>query len=259
MDMSYKKWRNRRDRRRKNMSTSYIQKVLRTQSSSFVGFWPLNEESGTVAYDLSPNGYNATSSGLLRSNVERSFLGPDGGKCAKFDGSASYIDLVNAGAASATTEGTVSIWAAIEDNFLGGTTAGYIFKAAVDTNNHIQVFFNTQKNSFTGSYKGGGTAKNVTSSPLVYNIGYGAQWHHYALTYSATADTMKFYSDGLQQGSTQTSLGTWSGSFASDLLCLGCSDSSPVADLLPGWLARFGWWNKALTGDEVADLAVAGP
>ena len=75
------------------MSTSYIQKMERTYNSSFVGLWPLDEESGTVAYDISPNGYNGVSSGLLRSNIQRGFLAPDGGKCAQFDGSASYINL----------------------------------------------------------------------------------------------------------------------------------------------------------------------
>ena len=38
------------------MSTNYIEKVLRTQASGLIAYWPLNDEQGTTAIDLSDNG-----------------------------------------------------------------------------------------------------------------------------------------------------------------------------------------------------------
>ena len=239
--------------------SSYIQKVLRTQNSSFVAFWPLNEESGTVAYDLSPNGYNATSSGLLRSNLQRSFLAPDGDKCAQFDGSASYIDIYAAVTKEPTTIGSISLWAAVPQANLAGTTKMQIITLKYDAENYIDITFDTTAYRFNGAYEAGDTLDAVNSG-LVYNVDGGPQfpeWHHFALTWTKAGEALKFYVDGLQQGSTQASLGTWTGAMASTTMVLG-SSSTTAADQLTGYLARVGIWSVVLTGDEVADLANAG-
>ena len=239
------------------MSTSYIQKMERVQSSSFVGLWPLNEESGTVAYDISPNGYNGTSSGLLRSNIQRSFLAPDGGKCAQFDGSASYINLYAAQPAQPTAIGSISLWAATPDANISGTTKMQLIKLGVDNDNNLEIAFDTTAYRFVGSYEGGGTTDSATG--LLYNkTDYGPDWNHFGLTWTKAGDAMKFYINGLQQGSTQTGLDTWTGNMASTLMVLGSSVTTG-ADLLTGYLARLGIWSVVLTGDEMADLAVIGP
>jgi hypothetical protein len=233
------------------MSSSYIQKVLRTQNSSFVGYWPLNEESGTVAYDLSPNGYNGTSSGLLRAATDRNKLAPDGSKCAKFDGSASYINIYSAIGSEPTTEGSLSVWAACENANLAGTTKMQIIKLAADANNFIDLTFDTTAYRFNAAYEGGGTDKNI-NSPLLYNVGYGAQWHHFVMTWSATNDALNFYVNGSAQ-TAATSLGTWAGAMASTLMVVG-SSSTTAADVWNGWLAHLGIWSAILTQTEVDEL-----
>ncbi len=241
------------------MSTSYIQKMERTQSSSFVGLWPLDEESGTVALDISPNGYNGTSSGLLRSNIQRGFLAPDGGKCAQFDGSASYINLYAAQPAQPTAIGSISLLAAVPQPNLAGTTKMQIIRLGVDGDNNLEIVFDTTAYRFAGSYEGGGTTDSVNSS-LVYNVDGGPQfpeWHHFGLTWTKAGDAMKFYINGLQQGTTQTGLDTWTGNMASTLMVLG-SSSTTAADVLTGYIARLGIWNVVLTADEMADAAVIG-
>ena len=241
------------------MCTSYIQKMERTYNSSFVGLWPLDEEFGTVAYDLSTNGYNATSSGLLRSNLQRGFLAPDGGKCAQFDGSASYINLYAAQPAEPTAIGSISVWAATPDANISGTTKMQIIRLGVDNDNNLEIAFDTTAYRFNGSYEGGGTTDNVTSD-LLYNVDGGPQypeWHHFALTWDAANNKLKFYVDGLQQGSTQESLGTWTGAMASTTMVLG-SSSTTAADVLNGYLARVGIWSVVLPDATIADLAVIG-
>ena len=239
------------------MSTSYIQKMERMQSSSFVGLWPLIEESGTVAYDISPNGYNGVSSGLLRSNIQRGFLAPDGGKCAQFDGSASYINLYAAVTKDPSAIGSISLWAATPQANLAGTTKMQLIKLGVDNDNNLEIAFDTTAYRFSGSYEGGGTTDVATS--LQYNkTDYGPDWHQFGLTWTKAGDAMKFYVDGLQQGSTQTGLDTWTGNMAATLMVLGSSVTTG-ADWLTGYIARLGIWSVLLTADEMADLAVIGP
>ncbi len=242
------------------MSTSYIQKMERTYNSSFVGLWPLDEESGTVAEDISPNGYNATSSGLLRSNIQRSFLAPDGGKCAQFDGSASYINIYSAITKEPTTIGSISLLVAVPQANLAGTTKMQIITLKYDSQNYIDITFDTTAYRFNGAYEAGNTLKSVNSG-LVYNVDGGPQypeWHHFGLSWTKAGDALKFYVDGLQQGSTQTSLGTWTGAMASTTMVLGSSSTS-AADVLTGYIARVGIWSVVLPDATMQDLAVIGP
>ena len=230
----------------------YIEKMRRIQSSSFVGLWPLTEESGTVAYDISDNGYNATSSGLVRTS-NRGIYGPDGRPCAEFDGSTSYINLYGAVGSEPTTIGSISIWAATPNANIAGTTKMQIIKLAADANNFIDITFDTTAYRFNAAYEAGGTDKNVNSG-LVYNTkaGYGPQWHHFALTWTS-ADPAIFYVDGVAL-TALTSLGTWAGAMASDLMVLG-SSSTTAADVWKGSLARLGIWSVVLTPAEIRELA----
>jgi hypothetical protein len=229
----------------------------RTYNSDFVGLWPLDEERGTTAYDISPNGYNATSSGLLRSNAQRSFLAPDGGKCAQFDGSASYVNLYGAIAKEPTTIGSISVLVATPTENLKGTTKMQIITLKYDAENYIDITFDTTAYRFNGAYEAGDTLDAVNSD-LVYNVGYGPQWHQFGLTWDAANNKLKFYVDGKQQGSTQESLGTWTGAMASTTMVLG-SSSTTAADVLTGYAARLGIWSVVLPPATMRDLAVIGP
>jgi hypothetical protein len=239
-------------KRNKNMS-SYTEKVLRLQQSDFVGYWPLNEESGTAVYDLSPNGYNGTSSALVRTPATSGFRAPDGSVCAQFDGTSSYIDLYDATAAAVTTPGTMSIWVATPQANLSGTTKMQIFKFAADANNFIDLTFDTTAYRFNAWHEGNTTAKSV-NSPLKYNVDGGSQlpeWHHFAFSF-ADGGSLTFYTDGVAE-TAATSLGTFTGSMAEATMVLG-SSSTTVADQFTGYLAHFAWWNKALGQTEIEDL-----
>ncbi|MCK5430399.1 MAG: hypothetical protein KAI94_13050, partial [Anaerolineales bacterium] len=186
-----------------------------------------------------------------------SFLAPDGGKCAQFDGSASYINLYAAQPAQPTAIGSISLWAATPDANISGTTKMQLIKLGVDNDNNLEIAFDTTAYRFVGSYEGGGTTDSATG--LLYNkTDYGPDWNHFGLTWTKAGDAMKFYINGLQQGSTQTGLDTWTGNMASTLMVLGSSVTTG-ADLLTGYLARLGIWSVVLTADDMADLAVIGP
>jgi len=232
--------------------SSYIDRVLRTQSSSFAGYWPLNDESGTVALDWSKADNNATSASLMRKPADRDFLAPDGSKCAKFDGTASVVNFYTATSTAIETEGSMSIWVATPTAKLKGTTLMQIVKMGADANNLIDITFDTTAYRFSGIYTGNSTSDTIVS-PLVYNTAYGADWHHFVMTWSKTAEALNFYVDSVAQTAAAT-LGVFTGNFAATLMCLGAS-STTVADLFTGWLSHFALWNGAiLSQSEVDDL-----
>ncbi|MHC4752224.1 MAG: LamG-like jellyroll fold domain-containing protein [Planctomycetota bacterium] len=251
------------------MSTNYQEKVKRTQPSSFVGYWPLDEESGTTVYNAvkpavwgttTPES-NGTSVNLVQTAASRAFAGPDGGKCAWFDGSTSYIDMVSALSSSAISPGTMAAWVAVPQANLAGTTKMVVWYFAVDTNNVLSCEFDTTAYRFKAIHvSAAGTSKTSTSS-LVYNVDGGVpaqwpEWHHLAMTYTS-GGSLAFYVDGVAQ-TAATSLGTFAGTFNTANMCLG-SDSTTISDAFNGWMAHFGWWSKALTADEVKDLSEIGP
>jgi hypothetical protein len=69
---------------------------------------------------------------------------------------------------------------------------------------------------------------------------------------------MRAYINGAQVGTTQTSLGTWSGALDSAQTCIGAANTTP-ASVHSGWLAHPAIWNVALTPAEVAWLSQVQP
>jgi len=255
------------------MNTSYIEKVKRTQPSHFVGYWPLNEERGTVVYNAvrpaavlagatTTTEQNGVSANLVRGATKTGLLSPDGGVCAQFDGSTTYIDMVSCISSSATTTGSMGVWAAVPEANLAGTTKMVLFHFGADANNYAEIQCDTTANRFTATHNGASTAK--TSTGLVYNAIYGKggkdiphdpTWHYFGFDF-ADGGALNFYVDGVAQ-TAGSSLGTWSGTLATTLCCLG-SDSTTISDAYAGWLSHFMWWNKVLTADEWRELSKAG-
>jgi len=243
------------------MTTNYQEKVLKIRSSALVGYWPLNERDGTVAYDLSKNGYNGTSSGLVRTDPHRGFLAPDGSKCARFGGAA-YVDINSASSSSANAELTIACWAATDESILSGTTKAQISLCAADSANQIGLYVDTTAQRVSlDYYAGAGDATySTTYGQLIYNDLYAKQfpkWHHLALTVSAAADAAILYVDGVASTAC-ASLGTWTGAFGSTITCLGTSKLAG-ANYYTGYLAHFAWWSTPLTAAEVKELTKIGP
>ena len=249
------------------MSTNYIEKVKRMNSSSWVGYWPLNEESGTTVFNaVTPSvtpitttpAQNGTSANLVRKPGTAGFLSPDGGVCAQFDGSTTYIDMIDALSSSATTVGTMAIWAATPQANLKGTTKMNVWLFAVDGNNVLNLAFDTTAYRYRVAHIGN-TSSKTSNSSLVYNVDGGQQdpeWHHFAMTY-ADGGTLRFYVDGVAQ-TAATTIGTWSGTFNSAKMVLG-SDNTSINDPFKGWMSHFVWSNVEFTAAEVKELATAGP
>jgi len=174
------------------MTTSYTEKVLRIRDTNLIAYWPMNEGSGTTAWDWGNNAYNGTATAVVP--ADKVLYGEDGGPCYKFDGSTSYVNIYAALAGAPTLTGTGSIWFACENNVLEGTTLRRIFTMSADANNSLLVEKTATANTFRLAYIAGGTTKSV--SPVIYKEGLsavGREWHHLAMTLSVSDDALKIY------------------------------------------------------------------
>jgi hypothetical protein len=164
--------------------------------------------------------------------------------------------MISALSSAAYTAGTMAAWAAVPQANLAGTTKMTLWYFAVNGTYEIEVSFDTAAYRFKAEHNA--NQPKTSTSSLVYNVDGGEQapeWHHYAITF-ADGGTLLFYIDGVAQTAV-TGLGTWSGTFASDLMCLGAA-STAAADPFNGWMSHFVWNHAIFTADEMRELAKAG-
>jgi len=100
--------------------------------------------------------------------------------------------------------GTVSAWAKLDSTSINAI----LFKFDVDTNNQVSIAYLNGSSKLRFQYKAGGTQDKIDHSVSIENDG---NHHHFMITWDKSADQMKGYIDGSQVGTTQTGLGTWSG------------------------------------------------
>jgi hypothetical protein len=120
---------------------------------------------------------------------------------------------------------------------------------AVDANNRVSLVKSNSNNEVDYLYVAGGTSKTggVTSfSPTTY--------FHVAMTWSKSADAVKFYVGGVQSGATATGLGVFAGSLATTTTLIGAISQAP-ANVWNGLMADGAVFNRALSASEVLSAA----
>ena len=155
-----------------------------------VAFWPLDETSGTVANDLSGNGYNGTYTGGFTLGLPGI---PAGGTGAKFDGTTGYVvaPLVTTAVASFTLEAWV--------NFDGATALHGPFVENGDQGNGYSMgcgsgTYDTAGNDFLSLYEVKSWNLPSTTTPIPTS-----GWHHCVIVVGANATTT-YYLDGAEIG-----------------------------------------------------------
>jgi len=227
---------------------NYIDKVLLIAPDNLVAYWPLWDASGPTAEDISPNGHDGT-----YNNCTLGAWGiDDGNTAAQFDGSNSNVNIYSAGlnADFDGAEGTLLAWAKVSgsDVWTDGALRTIIYMA-VDSDNRVFIRKSTTDNTLDFYYIAGGTPKNVSPGSQSFT-----SFTCLAISWSAAADEMKAFIDGVQTGSTQTSLGTWTGDLDSATTCIGAASSTP-ASVMDGYIAHAALWNRALDAAEIEYLS----
>jgi hypothetical protein len=227
----------------------YTNKV---KALSPIAYWPLAEASGTTVLDESGNGRNGVYKAAGEPLLGQPGIG-DGRTAPLFDGTNDFANVFSASLAAAFSgaEGTVACWCQVANAgvWTDATTRRALYLQA-DTNNRVILNKTITNNQVTGFHIAGGTSKQVlfnTTGPLT--------WFHLAMTWSKSADQMKFFVNGTQQGATQTGLGTFVGSLAATTTTIGAADTVGTAPWA-GSLAHAAVWATPLSPTQIASLAV---
>mgnify|MGYP003116770401 FL=1 len=121
------------------------------------------------------------------------------------DGTNDHMQIDGLANDISTTAGTVSAWVKLDST----SANGVVFKASVDTNNQVGMIYLNSAQQMRFQYKAGGTSKLIDQA-FAYEG--NDTWYHIMITWDTDADEMKAYINSSAVGSTQSSLGTWSGS-----------------------------------------------
>lgn len=116
-----------------------------------------------------------------------------------------YIEIDSAGDHVDTAEGTITAWLTID------TTSDdqYLWQFYTDASNEIYIRYINSTGTIRAGRIAGGTDKYVETT----SISEGSSTpRRLTMTWSESADELKVYLDGSQIGTTQTSIGTYSGS-----------------------------------------------
>jgi hypothetical protein len=214
-------------------------------ASSVIALWPVTERFNSTAYDFSANGFNGTYSGVILADT----VGPRLKPAPKWDGVNDYINVYSAGLAAAfnPNEGSLLIWYKILNSGVWSDgTNDFMINFTADGSNYVRII----KLSTTNNINWGANFAGVNKS-ISLNTNGNLNWLLTGLTYSKSADQMKAFYNGAQAGSTQTGLGTFTGSLSASFCAIG-SQSSAGATPCNGWLAYALLLNRAATPAEFA-------
>jgi hypothetical protein len=211
-----------------------------------VGYWTLDEASGTSAADSS--GYG---------NVGTLVNGPAHvvGKVANgllFDGVSSHVRMANSTSLRVTNAFTIAAWVKLDS---AGQWQSIVSKVVSEGVNAYPF----SDYSLMAVASGAGfvtrvtvtTAGNFNMLDSTSSVSYGA-WHHVAGVYDGA--TLKVFIDGVQSGSASVS-GTVSGS--GQPLFIGRNGAG--GDSLKGQLDEVRVFSRALTGAEILVLKGQAP
>lgn len=199
-----------------------------------VGFWPLNDPSGTVAADLSGNGHP----GAYTGGFTLAQPGPcsDGQASVVLNGSTGYV-AVPASAALRPALVTAECWVYVTTTANTGFICSNAFTSNIgyELGNDCSGAGGTQIARFAG-----GWAACSAGSALSLNA-----WHHVAGTYDGT--NLNTYIDGVAVGSPVSS-----GALAYDVAEFRIGQRHDAFNGLTGRIAKAAVYNTALSAGRIA-------
>ena len=216
-------------------------------------YWPLNETSGSIAYDYAGLSHNGT----INSGVTQGVAGPQppaftgfgaGNTAYQFDGSSGFVDCGTNASQAGTTDFSIEAWIKTT-----ATTEGMIVGQR-DTNAYLgEYMFSVSANGTLAItiYGTGGTYQfDGLSSTTTVNDG---NWHYVAFVRSGTTGTL--YADGTPVASTNAPVQGLDSSLAT---FIGVDHRDSVY-YFNGEIASVGIYNFALSPSRIqARATVAG-
>lgn len=152
------------------------------------GYWPMDETSGTTAFDRSGNGLNGTYSGAVPAGASGPF-----DRSASFDGADDWVEVPHNSLIAVTDNFTLEIWAYLNSLSI----CGFIAK----TSNNLPRAFDWRMDDPVSNTKvillcGNGTVNpsSLSATPRVTG-----RWYHLAVSRAGTNHS--HFVDGVLDGS----------------------------------------------------------
>lgn len=226
------------------MMATYSERVLQTEMAHLIGYWRLNESSGAVVADSSPQGNDAVANGITWGAAG---IG-DGATAASWDGVSDHVALQSAGldAAFDGRTGTLLVWAK-SAGWAG--TYQYALRLRGSSSDEIRLWRRAE-NTVRMQYTAGGSEVYV-DAPVDLS-----EWVCFAMTWNDAAGEVRCYVNGEPVGAPLTGFGEWtSTSLGASHTCLGASLVTG-ANAWWGALGHLALWDAVLTPTQIADLAI---
>jgi len=148
---------------------------------SLVGWWRLDEGSGTIAHDSSGNGNDGTFNG------DPQWVAGHLGGALEFDGAGDYLDCGNDPSLD-LTKWTIAFWLNINEN---KDYSGFVIKGVDNAENYEVLAYGAANFHFPMSNTDGARVY-VNTATGVTVVG---EWAHFAFSYDS-AEGRRFYKDG---------------------------------------------------------------
>ena len=227
---------------------AYWQRMLNAQPANLIQLLRKDEAVGATAEDSSVNNHD----GAYVNVTLAGYVGPDGANAPLFDPDVGniYVDAYSAGFANAFdgAELTIMIWLRVTDASVWTDVARTAVFFRADSSNYIELTLRGDGPNLMVRRVGSGT-----SSQIITGAQSGVGWRCLQVTISETADEMKLFINGVQEGATATGLGAWVGPPASTVSTLGARNQIGTQEWAGG-LALEGVWNAALSDSKIASL-----
>ncbi len=200
-------------------------------SETPVGYWRLNEGSGTTAADSSGRGNDGTTSGATWTTSA------DGSGALSFDGVNDIVSVPDAAILDPTTRLSIEAWLRPSVTWGTGSFYAVVSKYGAPSTGYQLVW---HKDGYFYLYVGGVVARSA------YMTLTAGQWIHVAATY-AGGTTGKIYVDGVDRTRV-----TATGAFRPNgsILALGAQSGTPTY-WMPGTLDEVKIYNRAIAPGEL--------
>ena len=217
--------------------------MARAVEANLIGFWTLDQTSGTTAYDASGNGNDGT---LMED--PKWTVGNIGG-ALELDGTGDYVDCGNGDILNITQQVTLAAWVKADSGFAYPDWSGIIMRGGpnIDT---FALYYNGPGRQIGFKTTGTNPEWMAVAAAGLFDDG----WHHVAATYDGAKKII--YLDGEQIGTMDS---TGSIETGTGRLLLGAGrDVIPPTHLLVGLLDDARIYDGALAQIEIQSIMEGG-
>lgn len=213
-------------------------------TTDLVSYWELEEASGT-----------RTDSHAGNDLTDNNTVGSDTGKQgdgADFESSNSeFLDIADGTQSGLNITGDLSL--ALWYKFETVQNTGFVGRYYTSGNNRSFLFaYSSGLVAYLSSNGSSATNKSVSWTPST------GTWYHLAMTYDASAGSVKFYVNGSQQGATQTGFPTSLYDGSADFQLGGFNAQSTPSWTPDGVMDEVGVWSRVLSDESIGDLYNSG-